>query len=237
MYLLLLLLTLILWFIFFRTKSYTWKHIKNRFGHKDGNVKFFDMNLIDDEHNFRCITNNVNYGKLMENEIMNTSNTWMIKIDEHKCTPSDMELINYVRPLTVRNNEGLVLRIQSSPWRYHAHFDCYDQTIHILHGTKQWVLFNLKFDDYKNEIDFLDTVCGLDIDQLKTILDSNNIEYETIITHVGEKLFIPKGVYHFTQNSNNEGCIMLNTKNTKGCPILYERFKKIWPRWSKIGKE
>lgn len=237
MYVLLLLLTLLLWFVFFRVKTYSWSDIKRRFGHKHGNVKFFDMNLFDEEHNFKCTTQIANYGELMKNEVMDTSNTWMIKIDEHDCTPSDMELLNYVRPLTDTKNEGLILRIQSAPWKYHAHFDCYDQTIQILHGTKHWILFNLNFDEYKNELDFLDTICGLDMEQLKHILNSNNIEYETIVTHTGEKLFIPRGVYHFTQNSNEKGCIMLNTKNTHGCPILYKRFNKLWPRWSKTGSE
>lgn len=79
---------------------------------------------------------------------------------------------------TYRNNKGINL-----------HFDQHDVLVVQIHGQKKWhVIKNVKEDNVE-KINY----------STKPNLDSDSVVIETILLEEGEFLFIPKGIWHYTE--------------------------------------
>lgn len=214
--------------------KYSWKDFNKRFGYIRGPVTFYDLSqCVDDEQNYKSHRENITYSKLLNKEHREENSTGMIKIVESKCTPSEMKLINYVKPVIKNsNNADTMLRIQTSPWLYSAHFDCFDQFVYMLYGSKKWLIFNITFDDMEEEKRFIISIANKSIKEVSVILNSKNISYETRITKPGDTLFIPEGVYHLVESIGRGGTIMANSRVDKPeDKNLIEKFYYLWPVW------
>jgi len=86
------------------------------------------------------------------NDVFNNQSrdlSYMIKIADTTATSTESHLMKYISPI-IQNRENVersMLRIQTNPWRHSCHFDTYDQTVIMLDGVKQWLLFRIVFDD------------------------------------------------------------------------------------------
>jgi len=214
--------------------KYSWKEFNKHFGDLGGHVTFYDLTQqVDDEQNYKSYREYIPYSKLLNKEHREENYTGMIKIVESKCTPSEMKLINYVKPVIKNSNSSeTMLRIQTSPWLYSTHFDCFDQFVYMLYGTKKWLLFNLTFDDIEEEKRFLISIANKSIKEVSEILNSNDISYETRITKPGDTFFLPEGVYHLVESGGLDGTIMVTSVTDKPQnKQLVEKFEYLWPKW------
>lgn len=237
MYLILLIIILIAIATYYHKlkNKYSWNSMKREFGELYGSVKCYDLNTHDEEQNFKYDELKMKYKEVFENEIGTPK---MIKIEEDDCDKNDMKIIDYCRPLShgYRTFKGLTIRIQTTPWKYSTHFDSYDQVIQVLYGQKIWLLFDLhnKFKTTKDELNFIKQICGKDIFEIESILkNKKGINCEIKVTKAGQSIYIPKGVYHVTQSSPNEGCIFMNIVTSHTDELLFHKFRELWPNWSR----
>jgi len=214
--------------------KYSWKDFNKHFGDIMGYTTFYDLTRqVDDEQNYKSRRQYIPYSRLLNKEHREENSTGMIKIVESKCTQNEMKLINYVKPVIKNSNSSeTMLRIQTSPWIYSAHFDCFDQFVYMLYGSKKWLLFNLTFDDIDEEKGFIMSIANKSIKEVSEILNSNNISYETRTTKPGDTFFLPEGVYHLVESSGPGGTIMVTSVTDKPQnKQLLEKFKYLWPKW------
>ena len=81
---------------------------------------------------------------------------------------------------TFRDNTGINL-----------HFDQHDVLAIQIHGQKKWHFVRNIIEDASQKIDH----------SIKPILDSDSVVIETILLEEGEFLFIPKGIWHYTETT------------------------------------
>lgn len=207
-----------------------WSEFQKRFSHIIGEVKSYNLRQTGHERHYVCRKEVMPYRCVFEKEYRDELSTYMIKV-------TGGPLIDFVRPL-VHKKGTLKLKIQTSPWKYQAHFDCVNQWVHLLHGRKRWLLFKLNFNDLEYERLFLDMYCGLGCAAFMRVLEMYGIPYEVKNTFAGDVFFLPRGTYHLTENVGREGTILVNIsdENIKNDDVV-KKFKSLWPYWSRLGSE
>ena len=87
---------------------------------------------------------------------------------------------------TFKNNVGINL-----------HFDQHDVLALQVYGRKKWNFVKNIMEDTSNRIDL----------SLKPILDSKSVEVESVYLEEGEFLFIPKGMWHYTETDSENSSL------------------------------
>jgi hypothetical protein len=103
--------------------------------------------------------------------------------------------------------DQILLRISTNPWTLQAHFDCMENYLFMLYGSKTIYTFNLdsKF-TISQERNFLQQTIkmnGHDISKL--LLDEHGIRTKKTTIRAGDIFHIPKGTYHIVENENITG--------------------------------
>lgn len=229
MLVLLLVLIISAWFLVCRPHRYSWYSFKKKFSDMEGPVKFFNLHETAGERHYVCTPQHIRYSEIFNNQYRDASNTCMLKLTEGP-------LVDYARPVAGGKPGAYTLKVQTSPWKYQPHFDCVAQWVHMLHGKKVWVLFDLP---YEGELErtFLETNSGKGWRALVQALTVEGIPYEVRHTKSGDVFHLPAGRYHLTENEGRQGTIFLNVADTEPEPHLVSRFKALWPHWSQTGEE
>ena len=128
--------------------------------------------------------------------------------------------------------DQILLRISTNPWTLQAHFDCMENYLFMLYGSKTIYTFNLdsKF-TISQERNFLQKTIkmnGHDISKL--LLDKHGIRTKKTTIKAGDIFHIPKGTYHIVENENITVCsIVLNLYNYDSHDDnLDRRFNSLW---------
>ena len=235
-----LLITFLLQFSNYRIKKphiqkYSWKDFTAKFGKCRGKFAVYDLKTtLGKSTDFSYITID-NYSKFLDSNVSKHT-TYMLKISDTNAEGCEKDILQYLSPIYKDKNnvERVMLRVQKNPWSHTAHFDSYCQEVIMLHGKKKWILFNPKFDDIDDERKFVAVCEEKKFSELENYLSSQGIPYEIKITYPGKNLYIPKGIYHATENLNiGKGTIFLNIVTLDHCDFLHDKFSIIWPEYGK----
>jgi len=201
------------------TETYQ-KHFKN----EDLEVAVYDYNTRIGESDYKHVLTKMKSKDFFFDKKLKTS---MLKLKESEFPSFWQEF----RPRCVEQTHALPMhaRFQRGPWQYHAHFDCYDQMCHIIHGKKTWVLFDIDFESFEEEKHFVDHVLYMSLKELKKHLTTMGISYEVVVTKPGDSLYVRAGRYHAVEAEGNH--IMVNEYLGGEYLHLTERFSKIWKVW------
>jgi hypothetical protein len=201
------------------TETYQ-KHFKN----EDLEVAVYDYNTRIGESDYKHVLTKMKSKDFFFDKKLKTS---MLKLKESEFPSFWQEF----RPRCVEQTHALPMhaRFQRGPWQYHAHFDCYDQMCHIIHGKKTWVLFDIDFESFEEEKHFVDHVLYMSLKELKKHLTGMGVKYEVVVTKPGDSLYVRAGRYHAVEAEGNH--IMVNEYLGGEYLHLTERFSKIWKVW------
>ncbi len=125
------------------------------------------------------------------------------------------------------------VRVCSGNWDFKSHFDCDDNRIVGIYGSKRFLVFDM--DDHPDELYILEHTKNMPIDILKPFLEKRKIKVHDHYLEPGDELYIRAGAYHRVE-SNGSSIIIGHAppiKNTKRCQ---DKFSKIWPKQGKICK-
>lgn len=205
---------------------YSWDYMSKRFNHLEYDLGVYDFSkpIIENTSPIGIIRTSLK--TLFSHDGKGSS--YMLKTSNKIKSP----LMDHVMPLTTgfENVDEVLLRIQTNPWKYSTHFDTYDQHILMLYGIKRWILFKTRFDSVEDEKKYIANINGLQFENLKNVLQSKNIPHHIHTTKPGDCFFIPRGMYHATENVHHgEGTLFLNVVHTGEDHALNERFAHIWP--------
>jgi len=226
----LLILILILIIVLMRPKRYSWNDLSKRFKDCSGEFGVYDLKKKITESTYVDKKIIDTYDTIFNRKIPeNTS--YMLKISKSNATGCELDILNYVKPITDKYNaSNIILRIQTNPWKHAPHFDSFDQVAHMLSGAKKWILWNVDFKSKDEALSFRDDVNNLNFEQLKTYLMNRGIPYETKTMKPHDSLFIKRGVWHYVENVNStRGCIMLNLHTNNWTRELDDTFGDLWP--------
>lgn len=229
------LLVVVWWWSDNNRNRYSWNSFKKKFGDIEGPVKFFNLHETGAERHYVCTPQTVRYSEIFNTQYRDASNTCMIKLTEGP-------LVDYARPAAGGKPGAYTLKVQTSPWKYQPHFDCVSQWVHVLHGKKVWVLFDLPYEGAQQlalERTFLETHRGKGWRALVEALTMEGIPHEVLHTKAGDVFYLPAGRYHLTENEGREGTIFVNVAEEEEGedPALATRFQALWPHWSQTGQE
>ena len=208
-----------------------WEEFRRTFYDMIGEVKSYNIRETSHtERHYKCRIEVMPYRYVFEKQYRDELSTYMIKV-------TSGPLLDFVRP-RIKKEGTLKLKIQTSPWRYQAHFDCVNQWVHMLHGKKRWLLFHLNFDDVEYERLFLEMYKGLGCNAFMRVLQMYGIPHDIKYTCTGDIFFLPRGTYHLTENVGHEGTIFVNVsdENIK-MDTITQKFKTLWPLWWCTGSE
>jgi hypothetical protein len=126
-----------------------------------------------------------------------------------------------------------LLRISSNPWTLQPHFDCMNNFLFMLYGTK--IIYTFSFDNIKisisQERQFIQKTIRMNGEQIsKLLLDEYNIHTVKTTIHHGDIFFIPLGTYHIVENDNSTKCtISINLYNYDTFDEnVDKRFDSLW---------
>ena len=209
--------------------KYSWGNFSKQFSHLSGLVGIYDFTLPEIESTDPIEKSHRSYNDVFNNQSRDLS--YMIKIADTTATSTESHLMKYISPI-IQNRENVersMLRIQTNPWRHSCHFDTYDQTVIMLDGVKQWLLFRIVFDDIEKEKDFVKSVNGLSLQKLQELLKSMKVSYIIKTSKPGDAFFVPDGMYHAVENMDiGKGTIFVNIVHNGFNEILDKRFTQIW---------
>lgn len=207
-----------------------WEEFRQRFSDVEGDIKFYNLRETGDERHFLCTKHRLKYAEVFDNPKRRDTSTCMIKA-------VDGPIVEHVRQrIAASPDDEVTVKIQTSPWKYQAHFDCMDQMIHVLHGEKLWLLFDLagRGDE---ELELLEAHKGKGVREWANVLDDLGVPYELRRTKAGDRLFLAKGWYHVVENVGDRGVIFANVTLNEADVTLTERFRRLWPMWFVHGQE
>jgi hypothetical protein len=119
-----------------------------------------------------------------------------------------------------------MIRICSKNWIFDAHFDCVDNTVVILEGSKRFLLFELFNHKYEKQI--CQQMKGLTIDDSIYILDRYKIKWKHVKLNKNQSLFVRNGLYHKVQS--DEPSVLLNIDvPLGGMEMCVEKFNEMYP--------
>lgn len=225
MWLLLLLLVLLIFFVFRRRSPWSKTYLEH-FEGKDLEVAVYDYDTRIGESDYEHTLTKMKSDAFFFNKNLKSS---MLKVKE-----TEAEFASFWRdfsPRCVQQTHAIPMhaRFQRGPWRYHAHFDCYDQMCHIIEGEKTWVLFDIKFKKFEEEKKFVEDVLYMSLDELRTHLTTMGVPYEVVVTKPGDSLYVKAGRYHAVEAEGNH--IMVNEYLGEEYLHLTRIFSQIWKVW------
>ena len=125
---------------------------------------------------------------------------------------------------------GYTIRVCSGNWEFKSHFDCDDNRVVCIYGSKRFLVFDMY--DHPDELDILEYTKNMPIDILKPFLEKRKIKVHDHHLQPGDELYIRAGAYHRVEAHGSS--ILLGhappLKCTKRCQ---DKFNKIWPRQGK----
>lgn len=214
-----------------RLKKYSWYDFSRKFGNCNGEFGVYNLTKKTEECTYADKKIIDKYDTVFKTEI-DKDTSYMIKISSSNAKGCEIDMLNYVKPITDKyDTQSVTLRIQTNPWRYAPHYDTINQIAHMLHGTKKWILWNTHFKNIDETKKFLHDINNLNYEDMKIYLKNREIQYETKIMRPGDSLYIKCGTWHYVENVNTtRGCIMLNLElESDTLYSLEENFKKLWP--------
>ena len=199
---------------------------QKHFKHEDLEVAVYDYNTRIGESDYKHVLTKMKSKDFFFDKNLKTS---MLKLKESEFPSFWQEF----RPRCVEQTHVVPMhaRFQRGPWQYHAHFDCYDQMCHIIHGKKTWVLFDIEFESFEHEKHFVDQVLYMSLKELREHLTAMGVPYEVVVTKPGDSLYVRAGRYHAVEAEGNH--IMVNEYLGGEHLHLTARFSKIWKVWYK----
>lgn len=208
-----------------------WEEFRQRFSDIEGDIKFYNLREVGDERHFLCRKHRLKYAEVFDNPNRCDTSTCMIKA-------VDGPIVEHVRQrITASPKDAVTVKIQTSPWKYQAHFDCVNQMIHVLHGEKLWLLFDLAGWSHDEELELLEAHKGKGVREWTNVLGDLGVPYELRRTKAGDRLFLAKGWYHVVENVGERGVIFANVSLDEADVTLTERFRRLWPMWFVHGQE
>ena len=127
--------------------------------------------------------------------------------------------------------EGYTLRVCSGNWEFKSHFDCDDNRIICIYGSKRFLVFDMY--DHPNELDILEYTKNMPIDILKSFLEKRKIKVQDHYLQPGDELYIRARVYHRVE-SNESSIIIGHAPPQKYTCRCQKKFNEIWPKQGKI---
>lgn len=125
------------------------------------------------------------------------------------------------------------VRVCSGNWDFKSHFDCDDNRIVCIYGSKRFLVFDMY--DHPNELDILEYTKNMPIDILKPFLEKRKIKVQDHYLQPGDELYIRARIYHRVES--NESSIIIGHAPTLKCTKrCQDKFNKIWPKQGKICK-
>ena len=225
-----LIVVLLLYLTRIRHRKYSWEDFSNKFGNRVGEFGVYNLDKDTEECTYpdRKITES--YDTIFKSQKVGNT-TYMLKIAKSNATGAELDILNYVKPITDKyDHDNVIIRIQTNPWRYAPHFDAMNQLAYMLSGTKKWILWNVEFEDYKETLKFRDDINNLNFEQLQSYLTKRGISYETKVMKPYDTLYIKYGTWHYVENDNTtKGSIMLNVHFKDASVKFDEDFRHIWP--------
>jgi hypothetical protein len=213
--------------LFFYLTTDEWKKTyQKHFKGKDLEVAVYDYNTRIGESDYKHTLTKMTSYDFFHDKNLKTS---MMKVKETE--PEFASFWQEFYPRCAHKTHAIPMhaRFQRGPWQYHAHFDCYDQICHIIHGKKTWVLFHIKFDTLEDEKRFVDEVLYMSLKELREHLNTMGVPYEVVVTKPGDSLYVKAGKYHAVEAEGNH--IMVNEYLGEQDVQLNEKFSKIWKVW------
>lgn len=225
MWLILAFVMMFVWFLLSKTNAWTRTYQKH-FKGKDIEIAVYDYNTRIGESDYKRELVTMKSGDFFYDTNLKTS---MFKLSEN-----EREFASFweeFRPRCVLETHPIPMhaRFQRGPWQYHAHFDCFDQMCHVIHGKKTWVLFDIEFQNFEDEKHFVDQVLYMSLKELREHLIAMGVPYEVVVTKPGDSLYVRAGTYHAVEAEGNH--IMVNEYISEERLHLTERFSNIWKRW------
>ena len=220
-------LSIILIVVFMCLKTNEWtKTYQKHFKGKDLEVAVYDYNTRIGESDYKHTLTKMTSDDFFYDKNLKTS---MLKVKETEPEFASFWKEVYQRCVQKTHVIPMHARFQRGPWQYHAHFDCYDQMCHIIHGQKTWVLFDITFERLEDEKQFVDQVLYMSLKDLREHLTTMGVTYEVVVTKPGDSLYVRAGTYHAVEAEGNH--IMVNEYLGKEYLHLTDRFSKIWRVW------
>lgn len=128
----------------------------------------------------------------------------------------------------------LTVRFCTAPWDFKAHFDCTDNHAFMLHGCKDFLLFDIF--NHPDEVTILDEIKQLSIQNTVRVLDSYRIQSQVYTLNPGDILYIRNRIYHKVES--REPSVLLNIvtpiKNKWTKDACSSRFNYIWPKQKNV---
>jgi hypothetical protein len=225
-----LIIIVLMYLVRIRHRKYSWEDFSNKFGNHVGEFGVYNLDKDTEESTYpdRKITGS--YDTIFKSQKVGNT-TYMLKIAESNATGAELDILNYVKPITDKyDHDNVIIRIQTNPWRCAPHFDAMNQLAYMLSGTKKWILWNVEFEDYKETLKFRDDINNLNFEQLQSYLTKRGISYETKVMKPYDTLYIKYGTWHYVENDNTtKGSIMLNIYLKNVSVKFDEDFMHLWP--------
>ena len=131
---------LLLYFVNTGHKKYSWEDFSNKFGNHVGEFGVYDLNKNTEECTYPDHKIIGTYDTIFNSQ-KSGNTTYMLKIAKSNATGAELDILNYVKPITDKyDHDNVIVRIQTNPWRYAPHFDSMNQLAYMLSGTKKWIL-------------------------------------------------------------------------------------------------
>lgn len=157
---------------------------------------------------------------------------------QYKFIPDD-ESNELARHLRSQGYGKFSTRVCSAPWRFDSHFDCHENALRIVYGSKVITLFYMTGKSHLEQRDILKDLANRGTsDLVKTLQDKYEIHADTVRLRAGDEIFIPTGMYHFVEA--DEPSIGINTKMyeaTAPGSVCSTAFTTIWPKQKQICKD
>lgn len=129
----------------------------------------------------------------------------------------------------------IMFRLQSAEYHEGLHLDCYGQEIRQLQGRKQWILFNLQFDDYDFERTLVHTSnSSVSLRPLARRLRRMGINYTLQTLGPGDEICVPPMTWHKTRGIGGSPQMMSNAIHytlqgamSRSCNVRFNRVNPV----------
>ena len=124
------------------------------------------------------------------------------------------------------NNHSFTIRVCSSNWNFDAHFDCIDNTIVILDGSKTFLIFDIF--RHNLEMKILDDMKSKSLEESKKVLNKYGIKWACIKVNKNETFRIKERIYHKVESIVPN--ILLNIKQSSNDDICVDHFDNVFKK-------